>query len=234
MAGDPDPHASAPPRTRLAVGAVIAIVLLALSATVALALLRGFGAPSESLPLDRGAEPAPGGGGFSGDAGPASGEDAGAGPSTSAQGELYVHVFGAVHAAGLYRLGVGARVVDAVAAAGGFSDDADPGAVNLARPLSDGEQLYLPTTEEARAARELAGPGNPGGAPGAAAAGDRLNLNTATLEQLDALPRIGPAMAQRIVQWREAHGRFTSVEDLLAVPGIGERTLENLRALVFV
>ena len=230
MARDLDPNASASPRIRLAVGAVIAIVLLALAATVAIALLRGLDAPDETLPLDRGAVGTSADGAFPGEGGSGSGDD----PAVRGRGELYVHVSGAVHSAGVYRLGAGARVVDAVAAAGGLRGDADPGAVNLARPLSDGEQLVLPTMEEAQAAREAAGPGNAGGGTGALAADGRLNLNTATTEQLDGLPRIGPAMAQRIVQWREANGRFTSVEDLLAVPGIGERTLENLRALVFV
>ncbi|HPZ34165.1 MAG TPA: ComEA family DNA-binding protein [Microbacteriaceae bacterium] len=238
MARDPDPNASAPPRTRLAVGAVIAIVLLALAATVAIALLRGLGAPGETLQLERDAGGAAAGG-AAGDGGIAgdddtAGDDDVAGPPVGGQGELYVHVFGAVRAAGLYLLSGGARVVDGVAAAGGFRDDADPGAVNLARPLSDGEQLYVPTVQEARAAREAAGPGSAGGGAGALAPDGRLNLNTASVEQLDALPRIGPAMAQRIVQWRASNGRFTSVDDLLAVPGIGEETLESLRALVCI
>ena len=193
---------------RLGVGAVIVVVLLALAATVAIALLRGSGSPGETVPL-----------------GEHSGEvEQSAAPFAGR--ELYVHVFGAARAPGLYRLSDGARVVDAVAAAGGFTDDADHGAVNLARLLSDGEQLYLPGLGEAAPA---------GGAPAGAVAGDgRINLNTASAADLDGLPRIGPAMAERIVAWRDTNGRFTSIEDLLAVPGIGEKTLESLRALVTV
>jgi competence protein ComEA len=147
------------------------------------------------------------------------------GPETTDAGEpavIYVHVSGAVAAPGLYVLETTARVVDAVAAAGGLAPDADEGAVNLARPLSDGEQLHVPVRG---AALESA----------SAPTGDgRVNLNTADVGALDTLPRIGEAMAQRIVDWREANGRFTSVEDLLAVPGIGDRMLEALRDLVTV
>lgn len=201
---------AASPRVRLGVGAVIVVVLLALAATVAIALLRGAGPAGESVQLSGDS------GGVTESAEPFAGRD------------LYVHVFGAARAPGLYRLSDGARVVDAVAAAGGFTDEADHGAVNLARLLGDGEQLYLPAVGETAADTGAAH-------PGAAVAGDgRVNLNTASAADLDALPRIGPAMAQRIVAWRDANGRFTSVEDLLAVPGIGEKTLENLRGLVTV
>ena len=107
---------------------------------------------------------------------------------------------------------------------GGFAPGADEAAVNLARPLSDGEQLHVPAVGAAPAA------GGAGAAPG----DGRVNLNTADAAQLDTLPRIGPAMAQRIIEWRDANGRFTSVEDLLAVPGIGDKMLETLRDLVTV
>lgn len=222
MARTSDPTAAASPRVRLGVGAVIVVVLLALAATVAVALLRGLGAPSESVPLDRGSLDR-------GSAGRTAAGESSNEPLT--QGGLYVHVFGAAQAPGLYRLAAGARVVDAVAAAGGFRDDAEPGAVNLARLLSDGEQLYVPTQEEA----QQGGAAGPGGQAGGGIAGDgRVNLNTAGVAELDGLPRIGPSMAERIVAWRDANGRFTSVEDLLAVPGIGEKTLESLRSLVVV
>ncbi len=137
---------------------------------------------------------------------------------------LYVHVFGAVAQPGLYRLTDGARVVDVVAAAGGLLSDADSGAVNLARLLTDGEQLYVPVRGEVPAEA----------APGAPPGDGRVNLNTADAAALDTLPRIGPAMAERILAWRDENGRFTSVEDLLAVPGIGEKMLEGLRDRVTV
>jgi len=140
---------------------------------------------------------------------------------------VYVHVLGAVATPGLYQLPPGDRVFDAVAAAGGFTPDADKAAVNLARQLSDGEQLTLPRIGE--------------GVPGAVAAAGTtgsptpvMNLNTATVTDLDSLPRIGPATAQKIVDWRTAHGRFTSVDDLLSVAGIGQKTVDGLRDLVTV
>lgn len=216
MARNIDPTKAASPRVRLGVGAVLIVVFLALAATVAIALLRGLGAPSESIPLERGGDEH-------------SVEGAGAGEHL-VSGELYVHVFGAAKMPGLYRLGDGARVVDAVAAAGGFREDAEPGAVNLARLLSDGEQLYLPTHDEAQNASAPAGAGGGGGG----ASDGRINLNTAGVAELDGLPRIGPSMAARIVAWRDSNGRFTSIDDLLAVPGIGEKTLESLRTLVTV
>ncbi len=135
----------------------------------------------------------------------------------------YVHVSGAVRAPGLYVLRVDARVVDAVAAAGGFADDADTAGVNLARPVSDGEQLVVPRVGEASVSASTSG-----------AEGGRVNLNTADAAALDTLPRVGPAIAARIVEWREANGRFSSVEDLLTVPGIGPKMLEALRDLVTV
>ncbi|BDV30726.1 ComEA family DNA-binding protein [Microbacterium terricola] len=188
-------------RTRLGVGAAIGVAILALAITVVIGILRTATAPVEAVTLDV----------------PASA----AAPSPSA---LYVHVSGAVRRPGLYALSPGARVVDAVAAAGGFTDDAATDAVNLARVLADGEQLPVPTQAEAAEAAELP----PSAAPGSGL----VDLNTADIAALDTLPRIGPALAQRIVDWREQNGGFTSVEDLLAVPGIGEKMLESLRDLV--
>lgn len=150
-----------------------------------------------------------------------------ASPSVSAA-PVYVHVSGAVVEPGLYRLAPGARVVDAIAAAGGFADDADRATVNLAREIADGEQLVVgvPPAPGALAPADSA--------PASAQAGGLVNLNSATIADLDSLPRIGPAIAQRIVDWRETNGRFTSVEDLLAVPGIGDKMLASLRDLVTV
>lgn len=144
------------------------------------------------------------------------------GPAAPPDQAVLVHVLGAVAAPGLYRLAAGARVVDAVTAAGGLAADADPAALNLARRLADGEQLRVLRVGEAPVLAP-SGSGVPAGP---------VDLNTATAEQLDALPRIGPAMAARILEWRTQHGQFTSVEDLADIGGIGEATVEALRGLV--
>lgn len=194
-------------RARLGVGAVIVLVLAIAAVTVGVGVVRTLAAPTASVP-----RPA------------VSGSAALALESVA----LYVHVAGAVGRPGLYRLPAGARVVDGIAAAGGLADDADAAAVNLARTLDDGEQLIVPRQGEAPP---------PGAAPAAGAGvapGGLIDLNTADATALETLPRIGPALAERILQWREEHGRFTSVEDLLAVPGIGEKLLAGLRDLVRV
>jgi len=133
---------------------------------------------------------------------------------------VVVDVAGAVARPRLYHLAAGTRIADAVAAAGGATAKADTTLVNLAAPLADGEQVLVP-------ARGSAGVG--GGAPSATAP---LDLNTATPEQLDALPGVGPTTAQRIVDYRQAHGPFRSVDDLEAVPGIGPSKLAQLKGLV--
>jgi competence protein ComEA len=132
----------------------------------------------------------------------------------------YVHILGQVAHPGLYALRDGDRAVDIVAAAGGFTDQADPAALNLARFLSDGEQIIVPAMGEAVAAP--------------VAADGTVNLNTADSAALETLPRIGPALAARILAWRDENGRFTAVEDLLDVPGIGDATFQGLRDLVTV
>jgi competence protein ComEA len=142
-------------------------------------------------------------------------------------GTVVVHVAGAVRAAGVYRLRAGARVADAVQRAGGATRRADLSQVNLAAKLEDGRQILVPrrVAATAVAAPTAATPGQPA-VP--------LNLNTATLEQLDVLPGIGPAMAQRIIDHREANGGFGSVEELTDVPGIGEVRMASLRDQVRV
>lgn len=138
-------------------------------------------------------------------------------------GELYVHVLGAVAHPGLYVLDLDSRLVDAVAAAGGTTETADLAAINLARILADGEQIIVPSL------------GAPEEEPGAGTAQDDLvDLNNADQAALEALPRIGPALAERIISWREENGRFHSVDDLLSVPGIGEKLLAGIRDAVRV
>lgn len=147
--------------------------------------------------------------------------------STTAPSEVVVHVAGAVLAPGVHRLPPGARVVDAVEASGGLAPDADASAVNLAALLVDGAQVYVPRLGEAPPAVAAVG-------ASAADASGPVDLNTADAALLETLPGIGPATAAAIIDHRERHGPFASVEGLLEVRGIGEAKLAALRDLVRV
>jgi len=135
---------------------------------------------------------------------------------------VVVHVVGAVRVPGLYRLARGKRVADAVERAGGATGKADLALINLAAPVADGQQIVVPAR---------APPGAAAGEGGEAAAGP-VHLNTATLEQLDELPGVGPVTAQKILDYREKHGAFSSVRELDAIPGIGPARLAQLSELV--
>jgi competence protein ComEA len=142
----------------------------------------------------------------------------------TADAVIYVHVLGAVAHPGLFTLHDGDRVVDAIAAAGGFSSTADQTQLNLARLLVDGEQLVVPAVGEA--APVTTGPATqPGG---------KVNLNSADATALETLPRVGPAMAQRILDWRAKNGRFKTVSDLMNITGMGPKTFDGLKDLVTV
>ncbi len=143
---------------------------------------------------------------------------------------LVVHVVGEVQRPGLYRLRDGARIADAVRRAGGARHGADLAALNLAAPLVDGVQVLVPS----RAATEPGASSSSGGgvAGGAAAGVAAVSLSSATVEELDELPGVGPITAQKIVDYRAEHGPFASVDDLDAVPGIGPTRIEQLRDLV--
>ena len=138
---------------------------------------------------------------------------------------LVVHVVGAVRRPGLYRLRDGARIADAVRRAGGSLREADLAALNLAAPLVDGVQVLVPS-------RVATVPGA-ASSPGTGVAGASVvSLSSATVEELDELPGVGPITAQKIVDHRAEHGPFASVDDLDAVPGIGPTRIEQLRDLV--
>lgn len=142
--------------------------------------------------------------------------------------QVVVHVVGAVRSPGLYRLDEGSRVADALALAGGTVPKADLAAVNLAAQLIDGTQVVVPKTGRRGQAPSAA----VSGAAGAPAPAGPIRLNTATLEQLQEIPGVGPVTAQRIVEFREQNGPFRSVDELDAVPGIGPKRLEQMRELV--
>jgi competence protein ComEA len=146
--------------------------------------------------------------------------------TTTTAAVLVVHAAGAVVHPGVYRVAPGARVFDVVDAAGGPAPDADVNRLNLAAPVADGSQVYVPRVGEAVPATSASAvPGPPSGP---------LDLNTATLEQLDSLPGVGPATAKAIIAERQRRGGFRSVEDLLDVRGIGPAKLDALRDLVTV
>ncbi len=171
---------------------------------------------------------------------PVDGAPAPEGPAASVPGApatppvtVTVHVAGQVASPGVYAVPAGGRVADAVIAAGGTASEADVEQLNLAARLSDGERIYVPRKGEAPppASPSLAAAG--GSTAGGAPAGP-VDLNTATAEQLDALPGVGPATSKAILTYRANHGRFRSVTELLEVPGIGPAKLEALRPLVKV
>jgi competence protein ComEA len=152
------------------------------------------------------------------------------------RGGAVVHVAGAVRKPGVYRLAEGARVQDAVRRAGGAARGADLGAVNLAARVADGQQVVVPkrapAASAAAAAGEVSAGTGGGGTAGAIAQGPPISLSSATLEQLDTLDGVGPATAQKILDWRREHGGFRSVDDLGQVPGIGPKRLAALRERV--
>jgi competence protein ComEA len=165
-------------------------------------------------------------------------------PLPTAATVLLVHVVGQVRHPGVVRLPPGSRVKDAVRAAGGATGRADLREINLARPVADGEQIVVPRPGE----RPTPLPGAPpdvGGAPvaggvaadgaaGAATDGPPLDLNAATAAQLEELPGVGPVLSQRIVEWRTEHGRFSTVDELMEVSGIGEKMLAEIAPRVRV
>ncbi|MEZ0492047.1 ComEA family DNA-binding protein [Kineococcus sp. TBRC 1896] len=175
---------------------------------------QGEAVPARTAPVASGSAPST----------PTPSVPAGAAPTS---GSVVVHVAGRVLHPGVVTVSAGSRVADALTAAGGPAADADLDALNLARVLQDGEQVLVPA------------PGQPAAAPApvagtAGAPAGRVDLNAATAADLDALPGVGEVLAGRIVAWREENGRFTSVEDLGEVQGIGPKVLDGLRDLVSV
>ena len=223
------------PRLRMTVGAGVVIALVALAVALVVAALQPgpasiVGPPDAASSSGRPSSTAAASGALI---------SGGGGTPTPSAG-AFVHVLGAVARPGVFQLAAGARVVDAIAAAGGLLPEADPGAVNLARPVVDGEQLYVPRLGES----PPAAPVQPSAAPGAGGQGSTggtggtgtglVNLNTASQSELETLPRVGPALAGRIIDYRTQHGGFTSVDDLKEVSGIGEATFAAIAPHVTV
>lgn len=185
-------------RWRARGGAAVVLVLVGLGSAVLVSVWGTQGTSSEVVPQT---------------------PDSTIAPSVSAT--ILVHVLGAVERPGLYELADGDRAMDAIAAAGGFTDSADRDQLNLAQAVVDGEQIRVPAVGEVTSEPVEASDG-------------LINLNSADAAALDTLPRVGPAMAARIIQWREDNGAFTAVEDLLSVSGIGQKTFDSLKDLVRV
>ena len=135
--------------------------------------------------------------------------------SLSQSGQVVVHVVGDVVTPGIVTLNAGSRVIDAINAAGGFTSEAKQDTLNLAAHVEDGQLIQV-------------------GATSVSAMDNRIDLNTATVEQLDSLPGIGPVMANRILEWRQAHQRFSSVDELQEVEGIGSKLFNRLKSAVRV
>lgn len=209
-----DAHA---PRRRIEVPHVRALATVAVAASVLLVWWLLAGRPHSSDPVAPLA--------FASSAAPeASGVP-------SAAPELIVDVVGKVNQPGIVTVPKGSRVFEAIEAAGGLKGRVDVTGINMARELSDGEQVLVGIDPVAAPGAEaVPGAGAAGGMP----AVGKINLNTATIEQLDTLPGVGPVTAQAILGWRQTNGRFGAVEDLLDVKGIGEATLAELKDLVVV
>ncbi len=197
-------------RRRVLLGGLLLVVVLLLGARFVLraGTPAGAAAPPIVGSAESGGSSVPGGGAV---------------PVEAAR--LVVYVVGAVRRPGLYRLPAGSRIADAVFRAGGATRKADPAALNLAAPVADGEQILVPARlpESVAVAQGAPVPGLPSGP---------IQLSTATAEQLDALPGVGPATAQKILDYRSEHGAFRSVDELDEVPGIGPARVEQLRGLV--
>jgi competence protein ComEA len=184
-----------------------AIAWAAVAAAIAFAAIRGLGGGAGDTPP------------------PVRVEESGGGPAHKhEEAGLYVHVAGAVRRPGLYRIPEGSRVAVALARAGGPTRAAEVAAVNLAAPVEDGQQVVVPQRGPGGAAGTAAG-----GAGVAAAPGAKVSLAAATAEQLDELDGIGPTLAERIIEFRDEHGGFRSVDQLREVEGIGEKRFEALK-----
>ena len=236
---DPEDPVRRPRRLAIAPRAAVVAgsVLLVLAVVLALrAVLTSTAAGGESAPAAAGTTAAARPSAAVSTAGPRAGTATAPGGPSAGAGSVVVHVTGAVIRPGVVTLGEGSRVNDAIGAAGGISPDADTQQLNLARVLTDGEQIRVPRIGEVLpdsapqpGAAVTPGTGTAPGKPAAGSASGMVNINTASASDLEKLPGIGPALAQRIVEYRDSHGPFASVDALTDVPGIGKAKLEALR-----
>lgn len=207
------------PTKRLLVYVILGLVVLAVGAVTVVTMRSGGAGSATSISLSDQVDAM---------AGVGVGSSSTVLTTTTAKG-IYIQVVGAVRMPGVYQMPAGSRVFEAVEKAGGFSADADSQAMSLAAQVTDGCRVYVPRRGEVTTA-STGGVGK--GVTTRSTEGGLVSINSATAEELDALPGIGPSLAQKIVTYREAHGPFTSIDQLADVSGIGPSKLEELRPLV--
>ena len=210
--------------------AVVVAILVVIAAASGLAMA-SFSSRSSNVSFERSDEASASDVRGSGDASP---DDESSAKSSSAA-EVYVDVDGAVVRPGVYRLKDGARVSQAIDAAGGLTAEADVAGLNRASKVTDGQKIYVPTVGEQQAAAAVGG-AESGAAttPGAGSSSELVNINTASAAELQTLSGIGPSMAQSIIDERTKNGTFASVDDLMRVSGIGEKKLAKIKDCICV
>jgi competence protein ComEA len=211
------------PTRRLLVYIAAGLVVLVVSTLGLISMRSGSGGPGDGVIIEASASTSGSGDGL----GPPTSSST---TSTTQTPTIWVQVSGAVRRPGVYQVASDARVFQAVGQAGGFAEDADQQAIALAAKLSDGCRVYVPRFGEPLGETVRPPETQTAGAGGATTG--IVSLNSGTLEQLDALPGVGPAIAQQIITYRETQGPFTSIDQLTDVPGIGPAKLEQLRPLV--
>lgn len=219
---------------------LIASICLAvlLAGTAALGVMQAGGASGVLIERNQGLDPADGKSpdsksNSSPHVGSESGTESSSLDTDAQEEELVVDVAGAVVHPMVVELGADSRVQDAIDAAGGLTEDADAARVNRAAKLVDGQQIYIPHVGEASDVHAQAG-GSSSGISSGGAGGSLVNINTAGIDELDALSGVGPATAQAIIDEREANGPFASIEDIMRVAGIGEKKYDKLKNSICV
>ncbi len=211
--------------------AVVVAILVVIAAASGLAMA-SFGGHSSNVSFERSDEAGVSDVHGAGDASPDDVDESSAKSSSAA--EVYVDVDGAVVRPGVYRLKDGARVSQAIDAAGGLTAEADVTGLNRASKITDGQKIYVPTVGEQQAAAAVGGADSAAVASGAGSSSGLVNINTASAAELQTLSGIGPSMAQSIIDERTQNGAFVSVDDLMRVSGIGEKKLAKIKDCICV